>query len=57
MCRGPEAGGNQRTENGKQTSVGNMKREEKQWYQIRLQKGQSRGYIIQSLVGLNWTIS
>lgn len=57
MCKGPEAGGNLRMENGKQASVWGMKREEGQWYQMRLQKEQRRGCVIQGLVGLNWTVS
>lgn len=42
MCKDPEAGGNLRMGTGKQGSVWCMKWEERQWHQMRLQKGQHR---------------
>ena len=56
MCKSPEAGGNLRMGDGKQASVWCM-REERQWRQMRLQKGRLRSHVIRDLVGLNWTIS
>lgn len=57
VCKGPEAGGNLTVGNGKQVSVLSMQREERQWYQMRLEKRQGRGHVIQHLVVEIWTFS